>query len=200
MKTFSVSDTENVIRSTVRMISGCMDSQTSADVSNVSQFQLPDPAGRSGGACTSAFLRIMYNEQQRPSYDLTFAEVLMGMRDVLSNGSYSQIPQLTSSHALDINEPFQLHSLNSFRGKKRALLIGINYVGQSGELSGCHNDVWNIRSYLIDVHGFEERYITILMDDGLHTSPTRKNIMSAFRMLVKSSVDGDSAFCHFSGE
>eukprot|EP00593_Proboscia_inermis_P011477 CAMPEP_0171317030 /NCGR_PEP_ID=MMETSP0816-20121228/77633_1 /TAXON_ID=420281 /ORGANISM="Proboscia inermis, Strain CCAP1064/1" /LENGTH=104 /DNA_ID=CAMNT_0011809805 /DNA_START=79 /DNA_END=390 /DNA_ORIENTATION=+ len=92
---FSVADTENAIRSTVRMISGCMDSQTSADVSNVSQFQLPDPAGRSGGACTSAFLRIMYNEQQRPSYDLTFSEVLMGMRGVLSNGSYSQIPQLT---------------------------------------------------------------------------------------------------------
>jgi hypothetical protein len=34
-----------LIPAQVRMISGCQDSQTSADVSNVSQFELPDPAG-----------------------------------------------------------------------------------------------------------------------------------------------------------
>jgi hypothetical protein len=43
------------------MISGCDDSQTSADVSNVSNFTLPyDPHGRSGGACTSALLKGTY--------------------------------------------------------------------------------------------------------------------------------------------
>jgi hypothetical protein len=35
-----------LIPADVRMISGCQDAQTSADVSNVSEFQLPDPAGR----------------------------------------------------------------------------------------------------------------------------------------------------------
>ena len=39
----------SVIPADVRMISGCQDAQTSADVSNVGAFQLPDPAGRSGG-------------------------------------------------------------------------------------------------------------------------------------------------------
>jgi hypothetical protein len=39
------------------MISGCEDTQTSADVSNVSSFALPDPNGRAGGACTSALLQ-----------------------------------------------------------------------------------------------------------------------------------------------
>ncbi len=34
------------LRKDIRMISGCQDKQTSADVSNVSSFQLPDPAGR----------------------------------------------------------------------------------------------------------------------------------------------------------
>ncbi len=34
------------MRKDVRMISGCEDHQTSADVSNVAAFQLPDPAGR----------------------------------------------------------------------------------------------------------------------------------------------------------
>ena len=33
------------LRKDIRMISGCQDKQTSADVSNVASFQLPDPAG-----------------------------------------------------------------------------------------------------------------------------------------------------------
>jgi hypothetical protein len=36
----------------IRMFSGCEDAQTSADVSSVGDFQLPDPAGKAGGACT----------------------------------------------------------------------------------------------------------------------------------------------------
>ena len=32
-----------LIPADVRMISGCQDAQTSADVANVSAFQLPDP-------------------------------------------------------------------------------------------------------------------------------------------------------------
>ena len=52
----------------IRMISGCEDSQTSADVSNVSEFSLPDPAGRAGGACTSTLLNILYKDcKQTPS-------------------------------------------------------------------------------------------------------------------------------------
>lgn len=47
------------IQATVLMISGCQDAQTSADVSNVSSFTLPDPNGRAGGACTSALLQGM---------------------------------------------------------------------------------------------------------------------------------------------
>ena len=33
------------LKKDIRMISGCQDKQTSADVSNVSSFKLPDPAG-----------------------------------------------------------------------------------------------------------------------------------------------------------
>ena len=42
-----------VIKADVRMISGYMDCQTSADVSNVETFELPNPAVRSGGAESS---------------------------------------------------------------------------------------------------------------------------------------------------
>jgi len=48
------------VKAMVFMISGCEDSQTSADVSNVSSFSLPDPNGRAGGACTSALLKGMW--------------------------------------------------------------------------------------------------------------------------------------------
>ena len=34
-------------------------------------------------------------------------------------------------------------------GAKKALLIGINYFRQQGELKGCINDVQNVRKFLI---------------------------------------------------
>lgn len=61
--------------------------------------------------------------------------------------------------------------------------IGIKYVGQNGELSGCHNDVLNIIDYL-DVHGFKEENMTVLMDDGEHKEPMRGNILAAFPKVV----------------
>jgi hypothetical protein len=85
------------------------------------------------------------------------------------------------------------------RGTKRAVLIGINYVGQQNGLSGCHNDVRNIKGYLERVHGFQERNMLILMDDGQHHAPTRKNIMDAFERLVQYSQPGDVLFIHYSG-
>lgn len=39
------------LKKDIRMISGCHDKQTSADVSNVSSFQLPDPAGECYWMC-----------------------------------------------------------------------------------------------------------------------------------------------------
>ena len=42
------------------MVSGCEDRQTSADVSNTATFQLPDSAGRAGGACTATLLNVLY--------------------------------------------------------------------------------------------------------------------------------------------
>lgn len=35
-------------------------------------------------------------------------------------------------------------------GKHRALLIGINYTGGKGELKGCHNDVAQMREYIVE--------------------------------------------------
>jgi hypothetical protein len=132
------------MKNDIRMISGCEDSQTSADVSNVSQFQLPDPAGRAGGACTSTLLRILYNDEQVPADDLSFTQVLTSMRKDLSRQGYTQIPQLTSSNPIDVDTDFDLVPKTA-TGTRRAVMIGINYVGDDpGELAGCHNDVLNM--------------------------------------------------------
>ena len=167
-------------------------------VSNVGSFQLPDPAGRAGGACTSALLKILYADKMRPDYDLSFKDVLLQMRDILSEG-FTQIPQLSSSCIMDIDARFDI-SQDGFSGTKRAVMIGINYVGQDGELAGCHNDVLNMKEYLLDVHEFEEHNMTVLMDDGVHDDPTRDNIMAAYEQIVNDSEPGDVVYLHYSGE
>lgn len=161
MSSFEGQATE-LIPAVVRMISGCQDSQTSADVSNVSEFQLPDPAGCAGGACTSSLLKVLYNEHHPNNENLSFVQVLGRMRQILRSGGYEQIPQLSSSRMMDLNEPFDIVP-NNCNGTKRALLIGINYTGQQGQLSGCHNDVGNIKDYLINAQGFKQEHITVLM-------------------------------------
>jgi hypothetical protein len=133
-----------VLQSDIRMISGCEDHQTSADVSNVASFQLPDPQGRAGGACTATLLNVLYEDNQTPEDEYSFIEVLQKMRAILEKKGYTQKPQLTSSNPLDLTHKFDLVPPET-TGTRRALLIGINYDGQKpGELRGCHNDVRNM--------------------------------------------------------
>jgi len=183
---------------TIMMISGCEDVQTSADVSDVGSFGLPDPAGRAGGACTSTLLSVLYADHQKVEEDLSFVQVLESMREQLEEGRFEQVPQLTSSTVIDVNRTFDLVPDDS-TGTRRALLIGINYVGQQGELSGCHNDVLNMIEYIKDVHGFEDENITVLMDDGEHTDPTKDNMMAAYEKIVAESESGDAIYLHYSG-
>lgn len=183
----------------VRMISGCQDSQTSADVSNVASFSLPDPAGRAGGACTSALLKVLYSHIDS-SCEISWEDLLIKMREMLNDDGYKQIPQLTSSRPTDLKSNFELvPSDGSATGAKRALLIAINYVGQKGELTGCINDALNMKKYIMDIWGFEDENITMIMDDGEHMEPTRENILNAYNDLVIQSEAGDSIFCHYSG-
>lgn len=182
------------------MISGCHDSQTSADVSNLgSQFSLPNTQGKAGGACTAALLTSLYEAHSNDQIGtMSWVTLLRSMRQNLLNKGFDQIPQLTSSRLIDVNQPFKMVNDDSY-GIKRAVMIGINYVGQQGELSGCHNDVKNMTAYLKDKHGFEDRNIKILMDDGYHQSPTYSNIMNAYRNVVRESAKGDTVFLHYSG-
>lgn len=194
---------ETLIPAEVRMISGCHSEQTSADVCNVgSVAQLPNPAGKSGGACTSALLDILY-QGHREKNKMTFQSILLDLRRVLSQRGFEQIPQLTSSRPLELQEtPFSLINATNVRkdGTRRAVLVGINYRGQNGQLSGCHNDVWNAKKYIMQHHGYEEKNILELVDDGNSHYPTRGAIILALKQLVAQSKAGDSVYFHYSGE
>ena len=117
------------LRKDIRMISGCADHQTSADVSNVSSFQLPDPAGRAGGALTSTLLKVLYADERKVEEDLSFTEVLMQVRNHLNKGKYTQIPQFSSMNPIDVGAKFDLVP-ETATGTRRAVMIGINYVGE----------------------------------------------------------------------
>lgn len=87
------------------------------------------------------------------------------------------------------------------RHSKYALLIGINYVGQDGELNGCINDALNIKKFLTERCGFLEKNIVVLADDGVHKNPTAQNILSEFYKLIIKAYRGHakSIFFHYSG-
>lgn len=57
-----------------------------------------------------------------------------------------------------------------------------------------------MKKYIMDVHGFEEENITVLLDDGEHTEPTYENIINAYKTIISEAEEGDAIFLHYSGE
>ncbi|KAF6756184.1 peptidase C14 [Ephemerocybe angulata] len=86
-------------------------------------------------------------------------------------------------------------------GTKKALLIGINYVGTESELSGCVNDVLNLRKFITERWGYENENIVTVTDDPKVSSiaPTRKNIIAQLQELVKDAKQNDALFLCYSG-
>jgi hypothetical protein len=188
------------LKADIWMISGCEDKQTSADVSNIATFQLPDPAGRSGGACTAALLNVLHEDKQCKEDTYTFTEVLTKMRTMLKGNGFTQIPQLSSTRPIDMNEKFKMVPEDTLSSVTcRAVMVGINYTGQKGELRGCHNDVFSMYKHLQTHYGFNDKNFTLLIDDGDHTAPTKANMIAAYKNVVRQSKPGDSIFLQFSG-
>ena len=185
----------------VFMFSGCMDKQTSADVSNVQSFGLPSGSGPggAGGACTNALLSQAYKNEQA-----SWMQVLNQMVAFLKQKGYSQIPMLSTSRQVDLNAPFDITGGN---GRKLSLLVGINYTNHTqGKLSGCVNDVVSMKEYITS-KGFPEQQndMRILVDDRhshirIPTSmPTKANILEGIRWMTSQARPGDTLFFHYSG-
>lgn len=87
-------------------------------------------------------------------------------------------------------------------GRRRALLIGINYPGTRAALRGCVNDARNVQRLLLR-HGYpnDSSHMVMLTDDTRDRNymPTGDNIFRALQWLVQGLTPGDVLFFHYSG-
>lgn len=82
---------------------------------------------------------------------------------------------------------------------KRALLVGINYIGTQYELAGCINDVKNMKTQLQTFFpNLIDSNITLLTDETT-VKPTKANILSNILTLVSSLKPGENVMFHYSG-
>ena len=109
------------------------------------------------------------------------------------NTTYTSLSNTLNNKILVIQN-FKPNPITINRNKK-ALLIGINYVGTSNQLNGCINDI-NCIQERISKNGFNN--ITVLTDNTI-LKPTKKNILNAFIDLLSNSQQGDLLFFSYSG-
>lgn len=83
----------------VVMLSGCQDKQTSAD------GNLLTVDGKSSGALTAAFLKVLESHD----YHITYRQLLKEVEDLVRISGYSQIPELTSSYFLNLDDYYLQH-------------------------------------------------------------------------------------------
>ncbi|GMG22015.1 unnamed protein product [Ambrosiozyma monospora] len=100
----------------------------------------------------------------------------------------------------ELRPPETSGGYSSCRGNKKALLIGVNYIGSKNALRGCINDVHNMYNFLTR-HGYSADNIVMLTDDNKESVkvPLRDNILRGMGWLVKNAQPGDSLFFHYSG-
>lgn len=87
-------------------------------------------------------------------------------------------------------------SQSSSLGKRKALLVGLNYKGTSNELGGCENDVKVMKERFSRLWKVPESNIVTKLDGEL--TPTH-NFLYHLNELVKDAVSGDFLFFHYSG-
>jgi hypothetical protein len=96
-----------------------------------------------------------------------------------------------------------INRINSFKpefsitktNKKKALLIGINYINTPYELSGCIEDANRMKN-LLTQHGFNSFQT---LTDSTSLKPTKQNILNELKNMIVNAQSGDILFFYFSG-
>ena len=83
----------------VVMLSGCKDSQTSADGGPLTVND------ETSGALTAAFLQVL----QSHNYEVTYRQLLIEVNTLLKANGFSQRPELTSSYLLNLDDYYMMH-------------------------------------------------------------------------------------------
>jgi len=90
-----IAEEKNTVKADVVQWGGCKDEQTSADAKI---------EGQASGAMSHAFVTAM-NELHGTEH-LSYAGVLKRTRELMVQGRYSQVPQLSTGYRMDISKPF----------------------------------------------------------------------------------------------
>lgn len=96
--------------------------------------------------------------------------------------------------ANNLHQPITL-TLSSEVSNKKALIIGINYIGTPSRLNGCINDAKSIETYLKE-NNFTN--IKMLTDETI-IKPTKINILTEIKTLLETSNKNDTLFIYYSG-
>ncbi|ETN42876.1 uncharacterized protein HMPREF1541_02034 [Cyphellophora europaea CBS 101466] len=83
----------------------------------------------------------------------------------------------------------------------RAVVIGINYFNQKGEMRGRVDEARNLSRYLQQVKRYRKEDIILLTDDqnGPFGQPTKKNVLGALFWLAKNAQQGEKLVIYYSG-
>lgn len=82
----------------------------------------------------------------RGETSLSWSDLLRKMKAEMDDMKFNQVPTLTTSKKLDVNEDFTLvpKSFNPDTGRTRSLLIGCNYNAKS-QLKASHDDIRSMK-------------------------------------------------------
>ncbi|KAI0397493.1 caspase domain-containing protein [Xylariaceae sp. FL0594] len=145
----------------------------------------------------------LQQQQQHGSYQYGRPYMPTANSNSYNHGNYNAPPPPPSGpqhfgHGAPQGYAFQYSNCT---GRRKALLVGINYFGQRGQLRGCINDVRNMSTYLVEHFGYKREDMVILTDDQQNpmSQPTKQNLLRAMHWLVKDARPNDSLFFHYSG-
>uniref|UniRef100_A0A7S2MZQ4 Peptidase C14 caspase domain-containing protein n=1 Tax=Zooxanthella nutricula TaxID=1333877 RepID=A0A7S2MZQ4_9DINO len=180
------------------VFSGCQDNQTSADawINGVPQ-----------GAFTWSLLKAL----RQASHQAAHIDVLEDARTILKHGGYKQSPVLSTTHQPYLRYTYMGKPLAYKRAEdvvldsavprtKKALLVGINYIGTPNELRGCINDVSTHKEILTREFGFAAGdFMTLTEDEPKENWPYKARIIEGLKWLVQGAVRGDVLYFAYSG-
>lgn len=82
---------------------------------------------------------------------------------------------------------------------RKALLIGINYIGSANALNGCVNDILNMKNFLTTEFNMKDEDIIMLNEANPALVPTRANIIKYINWLTADATANSRLFFHYSG-
>ena len=125
--------------------------------------------------------------------------------NIKKNASIARLNAKKNESINSLNNQYQyyVNNINNYVpatitiSSKKAVCIGINYIGTPRQLYGCINDALDIQNQLLS-YGFTNNNIN-LITDNTNIKPTRNNILNAFTSLLSNSQKGDFLVFTYSG-